>query len=96
MGGPVIVEEAFFFNGIEPTNVLPWLPATLAVRRAIVVAAAATAVVFAGTGETGGCGLAGVGAERGVGGGVGWRPIWAEHRTGVERVGGLLAVVGVT
>jgi hypothetical protein len=83
----LVVEKAFFFNGIK--LILPGLP-TLPLG-AVVLAGAG----LEGGGEASGGGLPGVGAERRVGMGV-WRGAHgAEHWSGVERVGRLLAIVGV-
>lgn len=87
MSAILVVEKAFFFNGVK---LLPGLP-TLPMGATVVLAGAG----LEGGGEAGGGGLPGVGAERRVGVGV-WRgPHGAEHRTRVERVGRLLAIVGV-
>lgn len=85
---PIVVEKAFLFNGIEPIDLFPWLPTSLACR-------AIGGVVLSGTRETSRSGLAGMGAQRGVGVGVGRGAHWAEDRTGMEGVGGLFAIVGI-
>lgn len=87
MSAIVVVEKAFFFNGIK--LVLPGLP-TLPLGADVLAGA-----WLEGGGEASRGGLPGVGAERRVGVGVRRGAHWAEHWARLERVGRLLPIVGV-
>lgn len=83
MFGVFVVKEAFFFDGVE--LIFPRPPTAFPV----------TPTGLAGAREAGGGRFAGMGAQGGVGVGVGRGAQWALERARVEGVGGLFAVVGV-